>query len=314
MTAGISSLGDDPQGLVGGYQGNSTGIKITMGVLVGVLLYNAIELTILIFTTFQRYHGLYFWSLMLSTTWGLYPSGVGNLLHFFDIGPLWVAIVLSNIGFYFMVPAQSLILYSRLHLVLYNQRLLRFILYAIIASTIIIGVPVTTTTAGSAFVRSAGWNAAYTVMERLQVTWFCLQEFLISSLYIRETVKLLHTSPATSKRRKNIMYQLLAINVLIIIMDVAVVVVEYVGLYYLQVLLKCTIYSIKLKLEYAVLGKLTAIVESSHLELTPSGDNDLSGILVAGHQCGLSDPVSPIPSSNHIELSSHRFIKGPGKS
>ncbi|KAJ5087944.1 hypothetical protein N7456_011560 [Penicillium angulare] len=305
MTDISASLGQDPEGLVGGYEGNSTAIKITMGVLVALLLYNAIELTILIFTTFQRYHGLYFWSLMLSTTLGLYPSGIGNLLHFFDIGPLWLAFLLSNIGFYFMVPAQSLILYSRLHLVLYNQRLLRFILYAIIATTILIGPPVTTTTWGSALVESPGWNAAYTIMERLQVTWFCVQEFLISSLYIRETVKLLQMSTATSKRRKNIMYQLLAINILNAGMDVAVIVVEYVGLYYLQVLLKCTIYSIKLKLEYAVLGKLTAIVESSHLELTPSGENDLSGIF-AVHNDNVCDPM---PTKCHIELASYGLHK-----
>ncbi|KAJ5921109.1 hypothetical protein N7466_009435 [Penicillium verhagenii] len=298
MAVDLSSLGQDPEGLVGGYQGNSTGIKITMGVLIAILLYNAVELTALIFLTFQRYRGLYFWSLMLSTTCGLYPSGIGNLLHFFDIGPLWLAIVLSNFGFYFMVPAQSLILYSRLHLVLYNQRLLRFILYAIIVNTVVIGVPVTTTTVGSAFVRTPGWNAAYTIMERLQVTWFGLQEFLISSLYIRETVKLLQCSSANTSRRKNIMYQLVAINVLAILMDVAVMTIEYIGLYYLQVLLKCTTYSIKLKLEFAVLGKLTAIVDSSHLELTPRGDADLSEIVAGRPVC------DPMPSTWHVEMSS----------
>jgi hypothetical protein len=72
------------------------------------------------------------------------------------------------------------------------------------------------------------------------------------------------------------MYELLAINVLIILMDIAVLVVEFLGLYYLQVLLKCTIYSIKLKIEFAVLGKLTAIVEASQLDLADSGVNDLS--------------------------------------
>ncbi|KAJ5287100.1 hypothetical protein N7478_002786 [Penicillium angulare] len=303
MTDISVSLGQDPEGLVGGYEGNSNAIKITMGVLVALLLYNAIELTVLIFTTFQRYHGLYFWSMMLSTILGLYPSGIGNLLHFFDIGPLWLAFLLSNIGFYFMVPAQSLILYSRLHLVLYNQRLLRFILYAIIATTILIGPPVTVTTWGSALVESPGWNAAYTIMERLQVAWFCVQEFLISSLYIWETVKILQMSTATSKRRKNIMYQLLAINVLNVGMDVAIIVVEYVGLYYLQVLLKCTIYSIKLKLEYAVLGKLTAIVEPSHLELTPSGENDLSGIFAVQND----NVCDSMPTKCHIELASYRL-------
>ncbi|KAF4229245.1 hypothetical protein CNMCM8980_006356 [Aspergillus fumigatiaffinis] len=268
MTLQPSSLTQEPQGLVGGYEGNSTAVKVIMGVLVAIVFYNAVELTILILVTFRRYQSLYFWSLMLSATVGLIASGVGNLLHFFDIGPLSLALALSNLGFYFLVPAQSVVLYSRLHLVLFNQRLLRFILRAVIFNGIVFAVLVTVMCFGSAFLQTGPWNAGYTVVERLQVTWFCVQEFSISVLYIHETVKLLQLRPANNSRRKNIMYQLLAINILIIIMDTVVVAVEFVGLYYMQVLLKDAIYSIKLKLEFAVLGKLTRIVEAGHLELT----------------------------------------------
>ena len=295
MSEHSSSVGQGPLGLVGGYQGNSTAIKITMGVLVAIVLYNAVELSVLIFLTFRRYRGLYFFSLSLSTLLGLMPSGIGNLLHFFAIGPLWLALVLSNFGFYFLVPGQSVVLYSRLHLVLYDQRILRLVLYAVVVNTVLIGVPTSVSTFGAAFVRTNGWNAAYKVIERLQVTWFCVQEFIISLLYIRETVKLLQLSPTNSSRRKQIMYQLLLINVLIILMDIAVVSVEFLGLYYIQVLLKCTIYSIKLKLEFAVLGKLSAIVEAPpHLEFTDSGVNHLSDISDQ-RQFTTSDPVRGRP-------------------
>lgn len=264
MLVSRSSLGQDPEGLVGGYTGHSTAIKVIMAVLIAILLYNAAELTLLITMTFRRYRGLYFWSILLSSTIGLIPSGISNLLHFFAIGPLWPAMVLSNVGYYFMVPMQSVVLYSRLHLVLYNQRILRLVLYAVIGSTVLVAFPTTVTTFGSAFVRTRTWNEAYTIVERTQVTWFCVQEFMISYLYIRETVRLLQLNPANSRHRKKIMYELLGINVLIILMDIAVVVVEFLGLYFLQVLLKCTIYSVKLKLEFAVLGKLTAIAEATH--------------------------------------------------
>ena len=113
-------------------------------------------------------------------------------------------------------------------------------------------------------------------MERVQVTWFCVQEFVISMLYIWETVKLLQLSPVNNNGRKNIMYQPLAINILIIIMATVIVVIEFIGLYYIQDLLKDTIYSIKLKLEFAVLGKLTTIVEADHIELIQSGHDSLS--------------------------------------
>lgn len=271
-----SSLGQAPEGLVGGYQGNSSVIKAIMGALVAVPLYNAAELIILIFMTFQRYKGLYFWSLTLSTTLGLLPSGIGNMLHYFAMGPLWLALVLSNLGFYFLVPMQSVVLYSRLHLVLYDQQILRLVLYTVIVDAIILAVPITITSFGSAFIRTYNWNGAYTIMERLQVTWFCVQEFILALLYIRETINLLRLNPTHSTWRKKIMYELLAINIAIIFMDIAVVVIEFLGIYYLQVLVKCTIYSIKLKLEFAVLGKLTAIVHTSHRGLDEGDNNDLS--------------------------------------
>ncbi|KAJ5965352.1 hypothetical protein N7481_012066 [Penicillium waksmanii] len=287
-------LAQGPLGLVGGYQGNSRAIKVVMGALVAILMYNAAELSVLILLTFRRYRGLYFWSLSLSTVLGLVPSGIGNLLHFFAIGPLWLALALSNIGFYFLIPGQSVVLYSRLHLVLYDQCILRLVLYAVVINTVLIGFPTTISTFGAAFVRTNDWSKSYKIIERLQVTWFCVQEFTISLLYIRETVKLLQLSPAHSTRRRRIMYELLAINVLIILMDISVLIVEFLGLYYLQVLLKCTIYSIKLKIEFAVLGKLTAIVEASRLDLADSGVNDLSDI-PNRQQFTSTDPVRGVP-------------------
>jgi hypothetical protein len=294
---GLSSTGDGPEGLVGGYQGNSTAIKVIMGVLVAIVLYNAAELSLLIFMTFRHYRGLYFWSLTLSTVLGLIPSGIGNLLHFFHIGPLWLAIGLSDFGYYFLIPGQSVVLYSRLHLVLYNRRVLRFVLCAILLSILFIAVPTTVTTCGSAFVRTHSWNRAYTVVERLQVTWFCVQEFLISLLYIRETVKLLRLNPEQAHRRKMIMYELIVINVLIILMDVAIVSIEFLGLYYLQVLLKCTIYSIKLKLEFAVLGKLAAIVDASHPDFISSLNSYQPGLADITQQHSVATGMEPVSTN-----------------
>ena len=74
------------------------------------------------------------------------------------------------------------------------------------------------------------------------------------------------------------MYELLAINVFIVLMDTAIVVLEFFGLYFLQVLLKCMIYSIKLKLEFAVLGKLTAVANTSCHGFSEDSDYGLSFI------------------------------------
>lgn len=56
------------------------------------------------------------------------------------------------------------------------------------------------------------------------------------------------------------LYQLFIINVLTILMDVALLGVEFANLYIIEATFKGVVYSIKLKLEFAVLGKLINFV------------------------------------------------------
>jgi hypothetical protein len=137
--------------------------------------------------------------------------------------------------------------------------LLRFLQYLIIIDTIILLIPTTILNAGWAFIKTPAWIQGYDVIEKVQLTWFCAQETFISTIYIRETTKLIRTSPEGDKRRIKILYELIAINITAIIMDISLLVLEYVGFYFTQVILKALVYSIKLKLEFAVLGMLVSI-------------------------------------------------------
>ena len=56
------------------------------------------------------------------------------------------------------------------------------------------------------------------------------------------------------------MYQLFTINILIILMDIALLAFEFANLYIWETETKAVIYSIKLKLEFAVLSKLVKFV------------------------------------------------------
>jgi uncharacterized membrane protein YciS (DUF1049 family) len=116
----------------------------------------------------------------------------------------------------------------------------------------------------------------YSIMEKIQMVGFFVQEVILSIIYIRETVRLLNLSQSvqddsrslddgmTSNLRnasvRKTMYQLLAINVVIIIMDLALLGVEFANLYIIETTLKGVVYSIKLKLEFAVLGRLVQLV------------------------------------------------------
>ena len=96
---------------------------------------------------------------------------------------------------------------------------------------------------------------------------FFLQEVILSSIYIVETVKILRTS--LQPRTRTTMKQLVFINAVIIIMDLGLLGLEGASLYILETLLKGVIYSIKLKLEFAILGKLVKFVGGTKPEAVP---------------------------------------------
>lgn len=98
----------------------------------------------------------------------------------------------------------------------------------------------------------------YNIMEKIQMCGFFLQEIILSSIYINETIRILRTSVQANTKR--LMYQLMAINILIIIMDLALLGLECASLYILETTTKPVFYSIKLKLEFAILGKLVHFV------------------------------------------------------
>ncbi|KAJ5163903.1 uncharacterized protein N7500_005733 [Penicillium coprophilum] len=261
--SGAANISDSPEGLRG-YNDDNVAVRTLMIVFTSIALYNALELFILLFLTFTRYRGLYFWTLLLSVVLGVIPHAIGYLLGFFSLAPLWLSLTISTIGFYVMVPGQSIVLYSRLHLVVQSNKVLRFVLWLIIIDAIILLIPTTVLTFCTAYAPRRPAIHGYSIMERLQLAWFCAQEILISGIYITETVKLLRMMPDKDQRRSRIMYELLAINLVIILLDTT---------------LKAMVYSIKLKLEFSVLGKLVNIVQNPRSQPTSSDFEEYPGFV-----------------------------------
>jgi hypothetical protein len=102
-------------------------------------------------------------------------------------------------------------------------------------------------------------------MEKIQLTGFTIQESLLGTLYVIEAVKLLRLGADVTARpdARSIMYQLIGINCAIIAMDVLLLGLEYANFYAVQITLKGFIYSLKLKLEFAVLGRLVDLIQGS---------------------------------------------------
>lgn len=269
-----SILQKPPEGLKEGYIGN-LGTRIAMTVIFSIGLYNSLELVVLILITFKRYTGLYFWSLLLSTVLGVIPHAVGFILTFHNIADKWVGIFISTVGWYFMVPGQSFVLYSRLHLVLHNPTFRRYILAIICIASIVLIIPVTILTFGSVYINNPAVDEGFNVMERFQVTYFCVQEILLSCLYIWKATDLLQMDPLKDSRRFKFKYELLTINLTIIAMDIVLLVMEFIDWYIIQTTLKTAIYSIKLKLEFGVLGRLVSFVKEKRSMSSSTEDGEL---------------------------------------
>ncbi|EXJ65227.1 hypothetical protein A1O7_01568 [Cladophialophora yegresii CBS 114405] len=263
-------------------------------------LYNAVELLLLIFTTFTTYHGLYFWSLLVATT-GLIPYAVGLVLQYFRLTRPLAGLVINNYGWWTTITGQSVVLYSRLGVVLGNgnERVLRYVKWMIVVDAVLYHVTTTVVVFGSYYAAPPAtepFSRAYVYVEKIQMTGFCVQEFIISGLYLWKTMDIVKTqqadpnaarsasnaseqSSATRKPVARVMGQLFIINLVIVAMDIALLVVEYKDLHVPEVAFKGLCYSVKLKLEFAVLSRL---VEVAGVRRTFSVANTLDSITDSG--------------------------------
>ncbi|KAF5002222.1 hypothetical protein FGRMN_528 [Fusarium graminum] len=227
-------------------------------VFLSISLYNVIELTFIIFGTFKRHSGLYFWSFLIST-WGICLYDCGFLIKYYASSAVgYVAATFISFGWVAMVSGQALVLWSRLHLVLRNRFRLKGVLYMIIANGVLMHGTVIPMIYGSFSSDTSKWRQPYSIMEKIQVTVFFIQEIVISSFYIIETVKLMRMERTMGNKRgsRRLMNHLIYVNILIILLDVTILGLEYADQYQYQTAYKAFVYSSKLKLEFTILNRL----------------------------------------------------------
>ncbi|MCJ1245710.1 hypothetical protein MMC30_002914 [Trapelia coarctata] len=257
------SPGSNNNGETGGLIEFNIPTYMLIAAFTAVAWFNTIELNILVFVTFKRHRGLYFWSLIIPS-FGCLLHALGFVLKFFQLTTYnSLSVTIITVGWYAMVTGQSLVLYSRLHIVENDDRVLRGVLIMIIFDAICLHIPTTVLTYGSNSNGYPKFLYGFNIMERLQMTGFCIQEFIISSIYVYETIKVL--GPAYQGRARSVMMQLIWINLVIIAMDVVLLTMEYMNHYEIEATLKAMVYSIKLKLEFAVLNQLRTLSRISVL-------------------------------------------------
>lgn len=276
----------------------------------GIAWYNVVELNISVYMIFRRKSGLYFWSLFLSTQ-GVLLHSLAFILKLYGVVRVYqVTITMVTVGWYLMVTGQSLVLYSRLHLVVSETWVIRGVLFMIIWNAVTLHIPTTVLTYGTNSPEYDDFNQGYRIIEKIQMTLFCVQELIISGLYIWATLRFLR--PFYRRQIRSVMLQLFWINVAIIIMDLAMLVVEYLGYYSLEVAMKGAIYSVKLKIEFAVLNQLMRIAKSSREARVSASDTDT---LDPGSRNGKGFKGFMrriLPQPNDQAAGGNKFIGGPG--
>ncbi|KAJ5138566.1 uncharacterized protein N7515_003414 [Penicillium bovifimosum] len=273
--------------------------------LIGIAWYNALELIVLCFTTFKRYGGCYFWCLLIAS-FSIIPFGLGYLLLIFNIYTNLFPVAMELVAWVGMVTGQSLVLWSRLHLVCYNTTVLHATLAMIIVNAIILHIPGAVLELGSHSNKHHLFREGFDIFERIQLIGFSIQETILSVIYAWEAARLLSLRPRGHYR--GTLVQLIIVNVVMILMDAAIIGVQYSGLFDVHVTLKAFVYSVKLKLEYAILGKLVVMTEG------PSGSNSVPTDLSDFVDLSLHHNGEPqLNTDIFAENSEHSRIRGYSK-
>ena len=90
------------------------GTALAITSFIAIALYNVVELNFIIFATFKKKRGLYFWSFLVAT-WSIAPYAVGFLIKGLQLSTVSIFYVtLIVVGWIGMVTGQSVVLYSRL--------------------------------------------------------------------------------------------------------------------------------------------------------------------------------------------------------
>jgi len=204
--------------------------------------YNCLELTILIQSFFKRRAGFYYYSLLVAT-FGIFIHCLGQFLKFYhindngsqarDIGYT----VLAYTGWVAMVTGQSVVLYSRLHLVVQAPWVKWILVYIITDAVILHGITGVLTFLTNCAPDPSPYIPVYSVVEKIQVTMFFIQESILSGIYIWKTSVMLRTegplfdaseNARGTRGRKVIMHTLL-MSILIIILDITILGLEFAG-------------------------------------------------------------------------------------
>jgi hypothetical protein len=233
-----------------------------------VAVWSSVPLTIRLFVTLKRRRGIYFWAILI-TSWGLSIREIGYILQFLVPSSPWLLnSIIAQAGWVAMVSGFAVVLYSRLNLILESQVIRRRILAMIVLNGCIFHPAMITLSIGlTAIARTKGpsishWQSVFNVMERIQIVVFLSQEAIISFFYMRASYQYLRGRFVQRGKTRKMMLLLFGVQLVVVLVDIAIIVIDFIGFLELKLFIHSFIYSVKLELEFVV---LTQLVELSQL-------------------------------------------------
>ncbi|KAH8900651.1 hypothetical protein GQ53DRAFT_790253 [Thozetella sp. PMI_491] len=243
-------------------------VAMVMAGFFAVAMYNTVEILVAIFTTFRRREGLYFWSLLVASL-GIPVHSVAALLRFFALAPNVAMCVIIILGWWAMVTGQSVVLYSRLHLVISDSKKIRWAKTMIIANFFVLHVPVSILFLGSNSVDSDPFIHGFNVYEKIQLAGFTIQESILSGLYLWEASRgLKYIMNIKAAEGKSVIRHLFLLFVVVVLLDISLMVTEYTDNFQIQTTYKPVVYSVKLKIEFVILNELVNLTQGRRCTMT----------------------------------------------
>lgn len=186
---------------------------------------------------------------LLVASWGVILLTLSFDLTMFDQQP-GSAQVLTGIGWVAMVTGFSMILYSRLHLVLYNRKQLRILLAIILVDAFLFHLPVIV----SDYVKGQRGVKLYWIVSKMEIV-FCTQEFFLSTLYTYLYWKLFRDE-SSKKEMKTTFHLLIAAQFTILATDVVLSILLYTHIFIPRMMILPYTSALKIRVELLVLNRL----------------------------------------------------------
>jgi hypothetical protein len=220
-----------------------------------VAYWMSIEIIVLVYITFKRHSGLYFWSIIVNTVGIILQTTGFILLRFRNDWPEPLSFTLSKVGWAMNVSTFSLVLWSRLHLVVRDSRVLNRVLVMIIIN----GVLCLSSSAIFEFGLSRSkyqtmFALSTNIIERVQQAIYTVQETIISFLYIYYITQFLGGVHALFRNKVTCL--LVCVQILAVVLDAALSFTVYTDRFILRCAIHPFLYTVKLKLEFIVLNQL----------------------------------------------------------